>query len=446
MKKIIFFSVFITLLSVMGAGCDQNKVTSDLSNDDYQVKDEQIVVTDNQGSEKPEILYVEDVEVIPSDWLTYKNEEYGFEFRYPNESRLADSDMYDDLVHIVFPPEYKPDDGFSAVSRRELDVTIQSGDNLASKCDLQYACGIATKRVNFGKNNFCLSMFGDGAAGTMYHIYDYELAKDDELVDFIFTIPEVNCGAYDYSDGCVPMDEGKETELFKLIVSSFKSLDDNAVEVVDENFVNVADRRIEEGDDYYSIEITYPYFISQDGKYDELNRVIGSFVNDEFDWFRDDTKNIDPEFEVGKWFMGYDYEITSLGDDYVSLLLEGSVYTGGAHPGPLYKTIIFDLKENEEVGLSNLFIKDFDYLDFLSLESKKKLPKAEDFSDDDWIVDGTLPAAENFELFYVDENDVKIIFPPYQVAPYAAGPQVISFSEEELQKYLDDKWIKRLTQ
>jgi hypothetical protein len=47
-----------------------------------------------------------------------------------------------------------------------------------------------------------------------------------------------------------------------------------------------------------------------------------------------------------------------------------------------------------------------------------------------WIEKGTAPDAANFAVFLVDGLDtraigVTVIFPPYQVAPYADGPQQV---------------------
>jgi hypothetical protein len=49
-----------------------------------------------------------------------------------------------------------------------------------------------------------------------------------------------------------------------------------------------------------------------------------------------------------------------------------------------------------------------------------------------FITDGTTPNDANFANFFVDNNTLVILFAPYQVAPYAAGPQTLRIPFSQL--------------
>jgi len=54
------------------------------------------------------------------------------------------------------------------------------------------------------------------------------------------------------------------------------------------------------------------------------------------------------------------------------------------------------------------------------------------FSDKNWILKGTAPNEKNFQNFNLGIKELLIHFPPYQVAPYAAGEQVVGIPYNQL--------------
>ena len=53
---------------------------------------------------------------------------------------------------------------------------------------------------------------------------------------------------------------------------------------------------------------------------------------------------------------------------------------------------------------------------------------------------GTTPEEVSFENFYFDGNDLVILFAPYQVAAYAAGPQTLRIPLSELASILKPEY------
>ena len=54
-------------------------------------------------------------------------------------------------------------------------------------------------------------------------------------------------------------------------------------------------------------------------------------------------------------------------------------------------------------------------------QSKKRFESELDDMQLDWIRNGTSPTPESLQFFYIDGNNLVIMFPPYQVAAYVAG-------------------------
>lgn len=121
------------------------------------------------------------------------------------------------------------------------------------------------------------------------------------------------------------------------------------------------------------------------------------------------------------------------GNGDVSYVFTMSEDTLGAHPNTTYKTFVFDGKTGTQLSIKDLFAPGADYLVTLSMKTRALLPaiiaKSEGVSqksiDTNMMLSGTTAAEENFADWYVEGTDLVIIFAPYQVAPYAAGPQTV---------------------
>lgn len=107
---------------------------------------------------------------------------------------------------------------------------------------------------------------------------------------------------------------------------------------------------------------------------------------------------------------------------YVYTLYEDTL---GAHPNAYYRTFTFDTATGQDVELSDLFASG-NYLETLSTVARADLPniiraKTGSAADTDYIASGTLPEADSFQNWYLDGAALVLVFPPYQVGPYAIG-------------------------
>lgn len=113
------------------------------------------------------------------------------------------------------------------------------------------------------------------------------------------------------------------------------------------------------------------------------------------------------------------------------------VDTLGAHPNAFYRTFTFDRGTGAELSLAGLFLPRSGHLERLSAYARFELGRTlGEFAEVDYLELGTAPTAENFANFVVTDGFLEVLFPPYQVAPYAAGTQSVAVPLEELDDIL----------
>lgn len=107
--------------------------------------------------------------------------------------------------------------------------------------------------------------------------------------------------------------------------------------------------------------------------------------------------------------------------------------TLGAHPNTYYRIFTWNTKTGAGLELDDLFSPGTDYLAILSKASREKLPaliaqktgtNIRDV-DMDYMKRGTTPDADNFTNWYLENGNLVLVFPPYQVGPYVIGTQEV---------------------
>lgn len=134
--------------------------------------------------------------------------------------------------------------------------------------------------------------------------------------------------------------------------------------------------------------------------------------------------------------LSINYSSQLYGNSILSFKFIIGWYTGGAHPNEDLASLVFDLKNKKELALSDLFIKDSDYLQKISSLTINQLSK-KDFADFQWTNEGAGPKAENYKIFGVSNNSIIFYFPPYAVAPYVAGEQQIEIPFSQIKDILN---------
>lgn len=113
--------------------------------------------------------------------------------------------------------------------------------------------------------------------------------------------------------------------------------------------------------------------------------------------------------------------------DFISLIVDYSSFTGGAHGNSYIKSYNIRLKPFKELALDDVLGGPVDYKilsDLAQIELYKQLKGG----DKGMVESGTGPFAKNFDTFTFDKKGVTFYFDPYQVAPYSEGAPKVTLS------------------
>lgn len=130
------------------------------------------------------------------------------------------------------------------------------------------------------------------------------------------------------------------------------------------------------------------------------------------------------------------YSLVGQRGDFWSIKFEIMGYAdGAAHPYHYSITVNYDLEKGKEIVLDEIFLPGSNYLQKISELCKAELAARnigfEGFSQ------GADPLPENYQRWNVSDQGLMITFDEYQVAAYAAGPQVVVIPFGELGGLVD---------
>jgi hypothetical protein len=190
----------------------------------------------------------------------------------------------------------------------------------------------------------------------------------------------------------------------------------------------------------YEIEVEYPQLTgSVDPNFEKFNQTARNLVAKKVaDFKKEMTPSAEdepvtdlPGEDLGS-DIGIGYTVALAKDDLISIEFTVSSYSAGAaHPNSYTDVLNFDLKNGKPLRLTDLFLPGSKYLQTLSrycIEALKKQAKAQGENamlDDEWIQKGAGPELTNYDNWTITRKGMGITFDPYQVGPYAAGPQYV---------------------
>lgn len=206
----------------------------------------------------------------------------------------------------------------------------------------------------------------------------------------------------------------------------------------------VPPQTVEEHAQYFDITAQYPQTtplkaavgVSAD---DKAVGAMKSFVLDTIGQFKKDGRfdSLTPKdiemmgFDQGRKLSLNITYLSAASPRTVSYMFTISEDTGGAHGNQFFDTFTFDMKTGLPLVLGDLFVPNTDYLGLISTKTAEALTKIlAPYADARMIADGTKPTEDNFGNFFLDGSNLTFLFPPYQVAPYAAGPQTVAIPLE----------------
>ncbi|MGF7047926.1 hypothetical protein J2T13_002432 [Paenibacillus sp. DS2015] len=136
------------------------------------------------------------------------------------------------------------------------------------------------------------------------------------------------------------------------------------------------------------------------------------------------ANNRDASVEEHKYDFRQDFLVTFNREGILSVVIDQSSYTGGAHGSTVREGLTFSLKSGMQLELGDLLKADPNYKQTLDNMLKERT-KNESFAD----VSAGLNAKPDF---YVREGGIAILYQQYEIAPYAAGFPTYEFNFSEL--------------
>lgn len=148
-------------------------------------------------------------------------------------------------------------------------------------------------------------------------------------------------------------------------------------------------------------------------------------------------KRENPGYTPNPWESSGGYQVVWQDPRHLVLLWNGYDYRGGAHGLPVLEVTVLSVEQPDSLlPPTALFSDETRVLEALSTASRAEL--ASQFGEplDEWALKGTEPRWENFSIVYPSQVDgparFEVIFPSYQVGPYAAGTPSVRIPWEDL--------------
>jgi len=187
----------------------------------------------------------------------------------------------------------------------------------------------------------------------------------------------------------------------------------------------------------YEISAQYPQINNfANPNFEKFNQVVRGAVTKKVAEFKKEVapkpdEEPRPENSMGS-DLGISYTIALAQDDLISLTLSVSdYYQGAAHPNSYTEAINYDLKNGKVLKLADLFKPGAKYLQTIAsyciadLKKQSNAKGADGMLDDSSINSGAGPSPKNYRNWTITRKGLGVDFDPYQVGPYAAGPQFV---------------------
>ncbi len=211
------------------------------------------------------------------------------------------------------------------------------------------------------------------------------------------------------------------------------------------------DQTIKEDGKTLAFDITYPQMsgAADAAMQKQFNQIVyEKNIRDQVAQMRTDNANAVKEgmMTSAAWSLDLGGGVTYQSPRLINVFLDGSQDTGGAHPNAYYENVLFDPSLKKEILVSDLFTDASSSLQLLATWTRAELKKNTDMlevTDPDWMAGGTDPTQSNYQFSHLTADGLVVLFPPYQVAAYVAGPQEITIPWEKVNPLLKAEYQKK---
>jgi len=171
---------------------------------------------------------------------------------------------------------------------------------------------------------------------------------------------------------------------------------------------------------------------------DEIKSYIENYKSN----FIEDFKKFENESNGMGWEISATADIVYNYNNFLSYAVHTSAYEGGAHGSFVSEYIVLDTKNKKKLILGD-FIGE-EHTATLSQLVYDKIKYNREFTDEDMKSTYDvlpLPITKNF---YVTATGITLSYQQYEIAPYAAGPDDVTFSYEEVKNLIQPVMAKQL--
>jgi Protein of unknown function (DUF3298)/Deacetylase PdaC len=170
-----------------------------------------------------------------------------------------------------------------------------------------------------------------------------------------------------------------------------------------------------------------------------VTKKVAGFKKDMAPEADENTEETRPEDSMGS-DLTISYTVALAQDDLVSIDFEVSSYfQGAAHPNSYTETFNYDLKNGKQLKLADLFKPGAKYLQAIAnycIADLKKQATEKGLQAEE-IDKGAAAKADNYLGWTITKRGLGIDFDPYQVGPYAAGPQFVLVPYSDLKDLIN---------
>jgi hypothetical protein len=172
----------------------------------------------------------------------------------------------------------------------------------------------------------------------------------------------------------------------------------------------------------YTVQVDYAVMAGDAALIGPFNQAMDAFVSKTVSGFKQDASQA-LDAQTGGSSIDIRFTTPLVSGKAISLLYTVYVYyAGAAHPNSYSVTFTYDLAKKQMLVLRDLFKPGADYLDPISAYCTTELKKT---LADAFLEDGASPKEDNYKNWMLQLDGLQFQFDPYQVGPYAAGPQKV---------------------
>ena len=150
---------------------------------------------------------------VPPQWLTYTNQQYGFQFNYPPQGQILSESPTYLKMNLPFTPGTNLREKYLQVS------IIENANPCQSPLSSTSPPGSPIETVVFNGISFLKQLGGDAGVGHLHEWVGYSTLRNNACISMDFVLHSLNPGAY--ATPPTVFDKAAESAVFTQIMSTF---------------------------------------------------------------------------------------------------------------------------------------------------------------------------------------------------------------------------------